>query len=72
MIILKLIFNKLEEKIKEELENLNIKQLETIYDLMKVERKKENLLEIIKSVNDKFSEWDKPPPRSRLSVRYLS
>lgn len=39
---------------------------------MKVERTKENLLEIIKAVNDKFSEWDTNPPHSRLSVRYLS
>ncbi len=72
MIILKLIFNKLEEKIKEELENLNIKQLETIYDLMKVERTKDNLLEIIKSVNDKFNEWDKTRQHNRSLVRYLS
>jgi ribosomal 50S subunit-associated protein YjgA (DUF615 family) len=69
MIILKLIFNKLEEKIKEELENLNIKQLETIYDLMKVERTKDNLLE---SVNDKFNEWDKTRQHNRSLVRYLS
>ena len=72
MIILKLIFNKLEEKIKEELENLNIKQLETIYDLMKVERTKDNLLEIIKSVNDKFNEWDKTRQHNHSLVRYLS
>jgi ribosomal 50S subunit-associated protein YjgA (DUF615 family) len=69
MIILKLIFNKLEEKIKEELENLNIKQLETIYDLMKVERTKDNLLE---SVNDKFNEWGKTRQHNRSLVRYLS
>ena len=55
----------IESKLKQ-LEKLNIEQLEIIYDLMKVERNKENLLEIITSVNEKFSEWDMNPRYNRL------
>lgn len=56
--------SKLEKRIKENL-NIDINKLEIIYNLMKVERTKENLLEIIKSVNDKFNEWDRNPLRNR-------